>query len=150
MRKTIFAVLASLPMIAVASTPQRMPIIEIHDGDTITTNVLLPEPLNVVAVRIKGIDTPEMPAPSYATTGRLGRAKCKKEADLAIVARNSLVQLAASANYQLVIVNYEWDKYGSRILADVYFGKINAAEFLKSKGLAREYWGEGPKPDWCA
>ena len=48
-----------------------VPVINVRDGDTIEIRMTLPEPLDKVSVRIYGIDTPEIPAASYATTGKL-------------------------------------------------------------------------------
>jgi micrococcal nuclease len=125
-----------------------LPIVEIHDGDTIKSILKgLPEPLNHMEVRVLGIDTPEMPAPSYKATGKLDRAKCVKEAELALKARDFVIDIAKGQT-KMKITNFSWDKF-ARIDADVNInGKDIKTELLKA-GLAKPYFGIGSKPDWC-
>lgn len=129
----------------------RMPIDEIHDGDTIKTHFSsyrLPPPLNQVSIRVNGIDTPEMPADSYQTTGKLGRAKCDQEAQMALAAKQAVVDLAKDRT-TMDVYNYQHDKYGGRILADVKIGGVSVAEHLITLGLAVDYHGETKTTDWC-
>ena len=44
--------------------------------------------------------------------------------------------------------NLKWDKYGGRILADVYIDGISYKHEIIEAGLAREYYG-GKKLGWC-
>ena len=121
------------------SVPLELEVLEVHDGDTITLHMdALPNPLSKVAVRIYGIDTPEL---SY-------RAKCDKERRLAERARD-YVKARIKPGEKLTLLNYEWDKYGGRILATVYSDGINVGERLIAKGYAVPYFGEGQKNDWC-
>jgi endonuclease YncB( thermonuclease family) len=147
--KKLLLLMIVLPTLCAAATSYQLPIVKIYDGDTIQTNLLLPEPLNEIEIRVLGIDTPEMPAASYATTGKLGRASCKKEAELALQAKAYLTQLAKDNHYIMTIKNFNWDKYGSRIDADVFFGSVNIGEALLANGMAKPYTGIGPKPNWC-
>jgi endonuclease YncB( thermonuclease family) len=147
MKKLLLLLL--VPYMCVAATIFQLPIINIYDGDTIQTNLFLPEPLNAIEIRVLGIDTPEMPAASYKTSGKLGRASCKKEAELALAAKEYLNQLAIRSHYIMTISNYSWDKYGGRIDADVYFGDVNVAQALLANGMAKPYDGTGSKPNWC-
>jgi len=129
-----------------------LPIVEVYDGDTIKTDLKyqLPPPLNVMRIRIRGIDTPEMPAKSYSVTGKLGRAKCIKEAELAIKATAKLQELAnASMDNYMRVTNFKWDKYGGRIVGEVYIDHINVAKALLDNGFAVVYNGKGKKEDWC-
>jgi endonuclease YncB( thermonuclease family) len=128
-----------------------LPIVEVYDGDTIKThmNARLPEPLNKVSVRIKDIDTPEMPAKSYAETGKLGRAKCVKEAEAALEAKE-FVQMMAIGFKKMKVDNFEWGTYGGRIVGDVKIGGVDVADALIKEGLAVPYDGKAAKThDWC-
>jgi len=126
-----------------------LPIVEIHDGDTIKSNLkALPEPLNHIEIRIRGIDTPEMPAPSYKTTGKLDRAKCVKEAELALKARDFVITLA-NGTTKMKVTNFDYDKFGGRIDADVTINSKDVKTELLKAGLAVPYFGVGQKSDWC-
>lgn len=129
-----------------------LPIDEVHDGDTIKTHVSeyrLIYPLNQLSIRIRGIDTPEMPADSYATTGLLGRASCIKEAELALKAKALVENLKKDIDDKMYLYNPEWDKYGGRILARVVINGTDVGQLLIKEGLAIEYNGEKKTKDWC-
>jgi endonuclease YncB( thermonuclease family) len=131
-----------------------LPIGEVYDGDTIKTHfnpTRMPEPLNKVSVRIRGIDTPEKPAASYWASGKLGRAKCKKEAELALLAKQKIINLVLQTNSNVMKVsNFEHGKYGGRIVADVRIGGTDVADMLIRLGLAVPYDGGTKKHDWCS
>lgn len=132
-----------------------VPVIEVHDGDTIKTRLTLPSPLDEVSVRIFGIDTPEMPADSYYETGKLSRAKCVKEAELALEATQYLRTLIWQHGGMLSLKAYQYDKYGGRILADAYVIdletgiEVNIADKMLERGYAVEYFGGTKTKDWC-
>jgi len=145
----IFAYMLFFPIIAYAY--MLLPIVEVYDGDTIKTHMdsRLPEPLNKVSVRIKGIDTPEMPAKSYAETGKLGRAECADEAEKAIKAKE-FVQMMAIGFKKMKVDNFDWGTYGGRIVGDVKIGGVDVADALIKEGLAVPYDGKSAKThNWC-
>lgn len=123
------------------STPELvLPIVGGVDGDTIRTRIdVLPCPLCNVSIRIRGIDTPEKGA----------RAKCQKEADLAVQASRMTKELIGSSK-AMTVHQFAWDKYGGRIDGVVVINGYNVGNELIAAGLARPYTGKGPKPDWCA
>jgi hypothetical protein len=116
----------------------------VTDGDTLR----LKERVHglPLSIRLYGIDTPE----------KGFRAKCKSEADAgeaATLITEKLVKNAATIDCQFK----DWDKYGSRILGEVYLdGKslseslINARPLINGKEtqIARKYHGE-KKWSWC-
>lgn len=129
-----------------------LPVDSVYDGDTIKTHVnerRLPDPLNRLSIRVRGIDTPEMPAKSYYETGKLGRADCVQEAELAIKARNFVFELARTSNFRMKVENFEWDKYGGRIVGDVKINGVSVAQELIDAGLAVPYDGGTKTHDWC-
>ena len=132
-----------------------VPVTEVHDGDTIKIRLTLPAPLDKVSVRIYGVDTPEMPAKSYATTGKLSRADCIKEAEQALLAKWFVEELVNRGGRQLILRGYSWDKYGGRIDAVAYVidpdtgAEISIADELIDQDLAVEYYGGTKTKNWC-
>lgn len=126
-----------------------LPIIGVYDGDTIYTEFTqLPVPLNDIRVRIRDIDAPEMPAPSYLTTGRLGRASCVQEAELALKAKAAVEDLLSGSNV-IQVRNFAWDKFGGRVTANVFVKGKNVGEELIRAGLAVPYDGGTKTHSWC-
>lgn len=152
MKSLVFIVCLLFNASLYASSYMLLPIDEVYDGDTIFTHIAnyrLPSPLNLLRVRINGIDTPEMPAKSYYTTGKLGRAKCVKEAELAIKSRLFLISLI-DGQKKMKISNYKWGTYGGRIVADVTINGKDIAEEMLTNGHAVYYDGKSEKThDWC-
>ena len=107
-----------------------------YDGDTCyVVAKTLPESLRNMSIRILGIDTPEI------------RADCPEEKDLALQGRafaNDMFKNADNIEFR----NLKWDKYGGRILADVYIDGMSYKHQIIEAGLAREYYG-GKKLGWC-
>ncbi len=150
MKKILLAALFLFSTSALAQSYMLLPIVSVYDGDTIKTNLTwrLPEPLNKVSIRILNLDTPEMPAKSYYTTGKLGRAKCVKEAEMAIKAKNRVIEIVGS-NTKMKVFGFKWDKYGGRILGNITVRGVDIGKTLIKEGLAVEYYGKGTKQDWC-
>lgn len=155
MKHVFTALLLLLSLNAFAADSLIVPVLEVYDGDTIKTRLTLPTPLDVVSIRIYGIDTPEKPAKSYYTTGKLGRAKCVKEAELSLEATAYLKALVEKYGGMLSLRGYSWDKYGGRINADAYIidldtgAEFNVADEMIAKGYAVEYFGGTKVKDWC-
>jgi endonuclease YncB( thermonuclease family) len=107
-----------------------------YDGDTCYVLApSLPEPLQKMSVRILGIDTPEI------------RGECEEEKKLAYEGREFANRMFRGAE-KIEFANLDWDKYGGRVLADVYLdGKLYSDEIINA-GLARPYDG-GTKTGWC-
>lgn len=135
---------------APVSNEMILPVVSIHDGDTIVTSLTLPPPLNVVSVRILGMDTPETPAKSYTTTGKLNRAKCVLEAERALAATAYLRSLQSQHGGAMTVKNFKYGAYAGRIVGEVYIGGINVAERMINLGYAVPYDGKSKRTtDWC-
>lgn len=107
-----------------------------YDGDTCyVTAPTLPEPLQKMSVRILGIDTPEI------------RAECDEEKKLALKARELANKLFKDAT-KIEFANLKWDKYGGRVLVDVYLDGRSYKDEIINSGLAKPYDG-GTKESWC-
>jgi endonuclease YncB( thermonuclease family) len=114
------------------------PVVGIKDGDTIAVEIPgLPPPLNPVAIRLRGVDTPE--------SG--GRAKCAAERDLATLA-TGFTRLAIARGRRIEFAAVDWDKYGGRIDAEIWIDGVSLADRLIAAGLARAYDG-GKRGGWC-
>ena len=107
-----------------------------YDGDTCYVIApSLPVPLQKMSVRILGIDTPEI------------RGKCEEEKKLALEARAFANKMFRDAE-TIEFANLDWDKYGGRVLADVYIDGKSYRDEIINTGLARPYDG-GTKQEWC-
>ena len=109
----------------------------IYDGDTFYVNIhdwpaIVGEH---IAVRVNGVDSPEM------------KGKCKKEIKLAREAKQFTVAFLRNAT-SIQLKNIARDKY-FRIDADVYADGKNLAEELIKNGLGYESHGT-TKKSWCA
>jgi endonuclease YncB( thermonuclease family) len=134
MRWLVALLLSATPAL---STPYE--ITRVIDGDTVEIAVdFLPSPLPPkLSIRVMGIDTPE----------KAPRAQCDSEAALARKASAFTKDAVANA-LEVDVVILKWDKYGGRVLGEVYLDHQSLAESLISAGLARPYKGEA-KSSWC-
>jgi len=107
-----------------------------YDGDTCYVSApALPGKLSKMSVRVLGIDTPEI------------KGKCEKEKELALIGRQTANQLFRAAD-KIEFKDLKWDKYGGRVLSNVYLDGKLYSDILIEKGLARPYDG-GAKKGWC-
>ena len=108
-----------------------------YDGDTITFNLPNLHPIigNKIAIRVNGIDTPEI------------RGKCDKEKYDAEQAKGMVEEFLKDAE-RIDLKNMERGKY-FRIVADVYADGENLAEALIDSGMAVRYDGGKKNARWC-
>ena len=134
MRWLVALLLSASPALA---TPYE--ITRVIDGDTVEIAVdFLPDPLPPkLSIRVMGIDTPE----------KVPRAQCDAEAALAKKA-SAFTKNAVANALEVDIKILKWDKYGGRVLGEVYLDHQSLSESLISAGLARPYKGEA-KSSWC-
>ena len=111
-------------------------VTSIYDGDTFRADIKgYPDIVgHHMAIRINGIDTPEL------------RAPCQKEKQLAIKAKQFTVKHLREAK-NIVLKNMKRGKY-FRIVADVYVDEKNLGDLLLKNNLAIKYKG-GKKINWC-
>lgn len=129
----------ALAVLAAPVAAEQYKIQRVIDGDTVEISVpWIPPPLPPkLSIRVLGVDTPE----------KAPRAQCEAEAKKAAEASEftkSAVQMATEIDVQIKT----WDKYGGRVLGDVYIDGNSLAEMLIEAGLARPYKGEA-KSSWC-
>ena len=113
-------------------------VLRILDGDTLLVDAMpWPDQHVRVAVRLRGVDAPEM------------KAKCPAEREAAHAARAALVDLAGESGV-VALHNVSGGKYFGRVLADVVTpAGINVGLELKARGLAVDYDGGRRKPLLC-
>ena len=130
---------AALLLSAAPAVAAPYEITRVIDGDTVEIAVdFLPDPLPPkLSIRVMGIDTPE----------KAPRAQCDAEAALAKKA-SAFTKNAVANALEIDVVILKWDKYGGRVLGEVYLDHQSLAESLISAGLARPYKGEA-KSSWC-
>ena len=109
-------------------------IIKVRDGDTFMIDIPnIPDVFGKnIAVRIRGIDTPEL------------NDKREDIRKISIQARDELERLLLNAK-KITLYNLGRDKY-FRLLASVKADNIDVSEYLIKKGLAKKY--NGGKKEW--
>lgn len=109
-------------------------IVRVRDGDTFIINISnIPDVFgSEIAVRIRGIDTPEK---------NDSREEIRK---IAIEAQKELEKLLYSGK-KITLYNFGRDKY-FRLLASVKADDTDIGEYLIKKGLAKRY--NGGKKTW--
>lgn len=109
-------------------------VLSVTDGDTFRARIPVWDNIDVVtAVRIRGIDTPEI------------KGKCPAEKAAALEAK---ARLAVLLNGKVQLLRVEPDKYSGRVDADVTVNGKPVAAILIAEGLARPYTG-GARQGWC-
>jgi len=110
-------------------------VLSVTDGDTFKVRISVWDNVDVVtAVRLRGIDTPEI------------KGKCPAEKALALAAKTRLTELLNVG--PVTLFHVEPDKYYGRVDADVSVNGTSIAGILIKEGLARPYTG-GARASWC-
>ena len=111
-------------------------IVEVYDGDTFKINLPQQVPIfgDELSIRLAGVDTPEIKGTSDEVKA------------LAIQARE-LTEEALKGADNIELRNPQRGKY-FRIVSEVWIDGESLAEMLKAKGLAKDYDGEGARPEW--
>lgn len=136
--KLIALMLALIPAVATAN-PYNWKIVRVVDGDTVVFEApFMPAPLKPqLSIRVLGVDTPE----------KAPRAQCEKE-ELAAIAASSFTKKLVAEAKQIQIELKEHDKYGGRVLGDVFIDGKRLSQLLIENGHARPYYGQ-KKESWC-
>lgn len=104
-------------------------VLRVIDGDTIIVEApWVPEPLKPeISVRLYGVDTPEMK--SRDPEARVAAEKAK----------HFVENILDSGEVRIEYL--KWDKYGGRILGNLFIKEESLAEKLISEGLGEPYFG---------
>ena len=140
MKNILFIVIILMPFSIIEANQSKSytveKIISVYDGDTFRADIKgLPDIIGKnIAIRILGIDTPEI------------KGKCEEEKVVAIKARDFSRKALFNAK-TITLKNLKRDKY-FRLLADVYFDDIDLANALLVNNFAVKYSGK-KKSSWC-
>lgn len=137
--KIKYAVLLSTLIFNIPSNAMTVDVIHVIDGDTIKTKIAdVPEPFDIISIRIRGIDTPEIRG-----------IKCKKQKVIAYQAKLFVIDKIKNNNNKITLENIKVGKFGGRYVADVFTNNKNLGNQLIEHGLAQPWNGTGKKPIWC-
>ena len=111
-------------------------VLNVYDGDTFKVNIDSLPPIvgKNIAIRVNGVDTPEI------------RGKCQYEKNLALKARDFVRAKLANAK-EIKLTNLQRGKY-FRVVANVVVDGVSLGQELLDNKLAYEYSG-GKKLSWC-
>ena len=111
-------------------------VVDVYDGDTFKIDLPSMHPLfgDDLSIRLLGVDTPEM------------RGTTDEVKALAMQAQQ-LTEKALKGASKIELRNPQRGKY-FRIVSEVWIDGESLADMLKKKGLAKDYDGEGTRPEW--
>ena len=111
-------------------------IVEVYDGDTFKVDLPGMHALfgDDLSIRVLAIDTPEMKGTSDEVKA------------LAMQARE-VTEKALLGGTKIELRNVQRGKY-FRVVAEVWIDGESLADTLKAEGLAKDYNGEGARPEW--
>lgn len=116
-------------------------IVKVSDGDTVqfaapfmAKNLGLKP---VLSLRVLGVDTPEK-APRHQCDAENEAAQAASAFTKHAIDKAKVIELEVTAH----------DKYGGRVLGDVFLDGKRLSEMLIANGFARPYHGE-KKSSWC-
>ncbi len=111
-------------------------IAEVYDGDTFKINLPQQVPIfgDKLSIRLAGVDTPEIKGTSEEVKALAKQAR-------------EMTEKALQSADQIELRNPQRGKY-FRIVSEVWIDGESLADMLKAKGLAKDYDGEGPRPEW--
>lgn len=111
-------------------------IYDVYDGDTVKFLALLGNTVIKLALRLIGIDTPEI---------RAGVDHLIEEKNAGIIAREKVKELInfSDKKHLTNIIIRDWDKYGGRVLGEIILedGRF-ISDILIDEGYAKHYQGD--------
>jgi endonuclease YncB( thermonuclease family) len=111
-------------------------VVDVYDGDTFKIDLPSMHPLfgDDLSIRLFGVDTPEM------------RGTTDEVKALAMQAQQ-VTEKALKGASKIELGNPQRGKY-FRVVSEVWIDGESLADMLKKKGLAKDYDGEGTRPEW--
>ena len=126
--------IAAIPIVPFKDRYTEVRIYDVHDGDSLKCIFMIDNTPVKISIRVNGVDAPEV-----------SRASAMEKRAGLIVKRIVQDHLQEKITY---VIFREWDKYGGRIIADVYLSFVTLTEFLLNNGLAHPYDGKHKKIPW--
>lgn len=116
-------------------------VVKVSDGDTVQFEApFMQQYLGlkpVLSLRVLGVDTPEK-APRHQCDAENVKAQAASAFTKDAVAKAKVIKFEIK----------DHDKYGGRVLGDVFLDGVRLSELLIKNGHARPYFGE-KKSSWC-
>ena len=111
-------------------------VVDVYDGDTFKIDLPNMHPLfgDDISIRLFGVDTPEI------------RGTTDEVKALAMQAQQ-VTEKALKGASKIELKNPQRGKY-FRIVSEVWIDGESLADMLKAKDLAKDYDGEGARPEW--
>ncbi|MAL86855.1 MAG: hypothetical protein CMI23_10945 [Opitutae bacterium] len=111
-------------------------IVDVYDGDTFKIDLPNMHPLfgKEIAIRLFGVDTPEIKGTSFKVKALAQEAQ-------------QLTEKALKGASKIELRNPQRGKY-FRIISEVWIDGESLADILKANGLGKDYDGEGARPEW--
>ena len=111
-------------------------LVDVYDGYNFKIDLPNMHPLfgDVIPIRLFGVDTPEI-------RGTTDEVKALAMQD------QQVTEKALKGATKIELRNPQRGKY-FRIISEVWIDGESLAEMLKAKGLAKDYDGEGARPEW--
>ncbi|MFS8159335.1 MAG: thermonuclease family protein [Candidatus Roizmanbacteria bacterium] len=111
-------------------------VYDVHDGDTVHVLLAFGNQPVKFAIRILGIDTPEV---------RAGEGRLPQEKIAGLKARDYLKSILIG---QVQVKIHDWDKYGGRLLGDIILlNGQSVSQVMLDSGYGKPYHGE-KKQTW--
>lgn len=120
---------------------------EVYDGDTCTVLIPFSKECLRLRIRIQNIDAPEVKVKIPKTRKESKTTTEYLEEKAGVVVRDYTRTLIDKKQVKAKLV--KWDKYGGRVVGDVFFGKHHTplSSHLLDLGYAKPYGG-GKKDEW--
>jgi micrococcal nuclease len=111
-------------------------VVSVYDGDTFKIDLPNMHPLfgDDLSIRLFGVDTPEMRGTSDEVKALAKQAQ-------------QVTEKAHKGAIKIELRNPQRGKY-FRIISEVWIDGESLADMLKAEGLAKDYDGEGARPEW--
>ena len=111
-------------------------VVDVYDGDTFKIDLPSMHPLfgDDLSIRLFGVDTPEIKGTSDEVKALAMQAQ-------------ELTENALKGASKIELRNPQRGKY-FRVVSEVWIDGESLADMLKKKGLAKDYDGEGARPEW--
>jgi endonuclease YncB( thermonuclease family) len=137
--RLLLVLLLLLPVIAGANDVLKLPVLGAYDGDTLYSRLDLTQGVSLaISIRLLRLDTAEIG----------WRAKCDNERIAGENAKTFLLELLGEVN-EIELKNFKWDKWGGRLLGEVYVDEVNVNDLMLESGHAVPYDGGSRLNHWC-
>ncbi len=114
------------------------PVVRVIDGDTVQVDAGadMPPELASLAVRLRGVDTPETGKPKCESERRAGEAA------------TAFTKVSLAKAGSALVRNPSWGKFGGRVVANIVLDGETLSAMLIAAGHGRPH-SRGRRRGWC-